>query len=700
MGGMFIFVRRLLNCILRSVWLFGPEEKEGAQEALPFSFPPGTPSKNPLAEKFLPVKVDVLKRISRLQLHFLLSAMVAVAAGGTPAWSQALKAAPVARVGINGKYVAFSETSGESDFRHLFNLNTMQLDDERLPYLNFRGIKKAQKENSLTYSATGNQALLDLRRLGQSIHQVDWSHFKGKQHLVFGFLSEGFWISGGRDGALCVYDLDAARVATLVGHSADVTSLACDKDLLVSADASGLMMLWDLKEIRQGKRTISPILYMVCGRDGSWLISSSEGIYSASAGGEGLTRAFIPSILSGDVAALAREDSGLLAEKLTSRTRYYRDLSLVLGDAKGAMSPPEVSLVNAVEKSQTRDLEILARVCDRGGGVASATLYLRGAPVDIEEAGRGISLKPATEDACSVYSRVVSLQNGSNDIVLVARNKFGVESAPARTSVSYTDKLEKRDLYILTLAVSDYKGDSHDLRYPVKDAMAIRNALAEDGYGYFGHVHSYALYDGDVTAKGVRALFHKLSDKVRDNDALVVFLAGHGIFSEQNSQYYFLPYDFDDRSLEEATKTGLSSSDFQRAMSEIKSAQTLVLIDTCQSGGFEGTADISGDITAGQLSFAHRLGRASLMASSKEQVAFEGYKGHGAFSFVVLEGLGGEADLTHDGKISVDELSTFVGMKLPLLTERVWGFRQEATQNMTGYNFVLGRTSSPNCVAN
>ncbi len=229
------------------------------------------------------------------------------------------------------------------------------------------------------------------------------------------------------------------------------------------------------------------------------------------------------------------------------------------------------------------------------------------------------------------------------------------------------------------------------MKYPVKDAKAIINAFEKLGYGEFESVDIYSLYDDNAKKHNLDEFFSKLSKAVAPDDVFILFLAGHGIYLDDTSEYYFLPYEVKADTTKNLIKTSLSTSELMKYLEKIASSQTLLLIDTCQSGGFDGFIKNSGHVTAMQLDLIHKLGRASLMASSKEQVAFEGYKNHGVFTSIVLDALQGGADYTRSDSITVDELSVYVSKHLPELTERKWGYRQEAIRNTTGHDFILGR---------
>jgi len=65
-------------------------------------------------------------------------------------------------------------------------------------------------------------------------------------------------------------------------------------------------------------------------------------------------------------------------------------------------------------------------------------------------------------------------------------------------------------------------------------------------------------------------------------------------------------------------------------------------------------------------------GFAVFSASSDIQLALEGYKGHGLFTYVLMECLSGKADLKKDGFITVLGLVDYVEEEVTRLSEEVF----------------------------
>ena len=93
-------------------------------------------------------------------------------------------------------------------------------------------------------------------------------------------------------------------------------------------------------------------------------------------------------------------------------------------------------------------------------------------------------------------------------------------------------------------------------------------------------------------------------------------------------------------------------------------------------------------------SFLTRLskarGRVVLTASRASEVSEEREElGHGVFTYYLLEGLRGKADLDGDGVITVDEVYAYVSRKVPEATGQN---QHPVKKGETEGQLVLGRT--------
>jgi uncharacterized caspase-like protein len=177
----------------------------------------------------------------------------------------------------------------------------------------------------------------------------------------------------------------------------------------------------------------------------------------------------------------------------------------------------------------------------------------------------------------------------------------------------------------------------------------------------------------------------EMAAKARPEDTFVLFMAGHGTVVDE--QYYFLPWELDN--VDEATvrRQGLSQQQL-RAWLSLLPAKSLLLVDTCRAGNAaQLAAGAAGE--EGAVTTLSRLSQRSvIVASSSNNVALEGYKGHGVFSWVVLDALD-RADYDDNGSVDVSDIATHARKWVPAITEEVFKFRQKPTQNTPGEPFAL-----------
>lgn len=104
---------------------------------------------------------------------------------------------------------------------------------------------------------------------------------------------------------------------------------------------------------------------------------------------------------------------------------------------------------------------------------------------------------------------------------------------------------------------------------------------------------------------------------------------------------------------------------------------------------------IAANIAATKLRRA--TGRATIVASTSEQVALEGIYGHGAFTYVLLQALN-HADRAYgnsDGIISSFELAHYVDGEVPTITQKSFGYAQLPQVSIVGSDFPIGMVGMP-----
>ncbi len=234
---------------------------------------------------------------------------------------------------------------------------------------------------------------------------------------------------------------------------------------------------------------------------------------------------------------------------------------------------------------------------------------------------------------------------------------------PVETSaVSDAPRKLYRESWAVIIGVNDYQ-TWPKLRYAVNDANGIEEALV-NRFG-FQRDHIRKLLNGDATRQRImQVLGDELSDsrKVQREDRVFFFFAGHGATRtlEDGRQIGFIvPVDADQSNY---YSTAISMTALREAADLIPAKHVYFVMDSCYSGlamtrgvnGFEKDRSYLEEVT-------RRTARQILTAGGAEQqVADDGPGGHSVFTWALLQGLEGQADLDGNGVITASELGAYV----------------------------------------
>lgn len=231
-----------------------------------------------------------------------------------------------------------------------------------------------------------------------------------------------------------------------------------------------------------------------------------------------------------------------------------------------------------------------------------------------------------------------------------------------------------RDSWAVVVGIDAYKNWPR-LNYAVSDAKAVREILARK-YG-FAADHVVELYDQQATRENiVAALGDSLADgrKVARDDRVFVFYAGHGATRQLpsgKSQGYLIPVDADAKNFQ---SQAISMTSFQDISDAIPAKHVFFVMDACYSGlalTRGGAAAPTGDRSQFLQEITRRPAREVMTAGgADEQVADNGPNGHSIFTWTLLQGLEGKADLDGDGAITATELAAYASPAVSSLSRQ------------------------------
>jgi peptidoglycan/xylan/chitin deacetylase (PgdA/CDA1 family)/tetratricopeptide (TPR) repeat protein len=219
-----------------------------------------------------------------------------------------------------------------------------------------------------------------------------------------------------------------------------------------------------------------------------------------------------------------------------------------------------------------------------------------------------------------------------------------------------------RDSWAVIIGINDYE-HWPKLRYAVNDANGIEEVLT--GKFGFKKENIRKLLNGDATRQRImQVLGDELTDsnKVQREDRVFFFFAGHGTtrtFEDGRQVGFIVPVDADQNNY---VSTAISMAQIREASDLIPAKHVYFVMDSCYSGLAlsRGSGAYAKDRSYLE-EITRRTARQILTAGgADQQVADDGPNGHSVFTWAVLQGLQGEADLDGNGVITASELGAYV----------------------------------------
>ena len=488
--------------------------------------------------------------------------------------------------------------------------------------------------------------------------------------------------SGSHDDTIKLWDVKTGEcIKTLTGHTGWVESVCYSPDgaYLVSGSDDHTIKFWDAST-----GTLLATTFCLDGEE--WLTYTPEGFF---AGSEWATKNLVHIVDGMKTIGIDQLYDSLYRPDLVSAKLSGEDISTYaqrvnIASLMQTGSAPITSFLNLDEEITNRDVTIEFAIQNTGGGIGEVNLLLNGKNIRLAEK------VPSKSGETVHFSHIITLQNGKNTVELYAKNEAGkVESLHISKTLNWHGNVKKPNLYIFTVAINKYRDRRLQLKYAVPDAEFILKGFSSQKKSLYQNIFTCNLFDDNVTKDGLKSSFEKLGNEIQADDVFVFYIAGHGITYDEDGDYYYLPSNFRFINSEAIQQQGISKNDLTRYLSLIKASKTLMLMDTCNAGSFLGnnTRGLSEQTAIDRLT--RSTGHATIVASSDDQVAMEGYEGHGIFTYILVEGLSGKADTDGDGFITLQELSTYTEEEVPRRSYEKWGYEQTPMRNLRRQDFPI-----------
>ena len=210
----------------------------------------------------------------------------------------------------------------------------------------------------------------------------------------------------------------------------------------------------------------------------------------------------------------------------------------------------------------------------------------------------------------------------------------------------------------LVVATSTYNDPGlRRLRAPARDADDLAQVLADPGIGGFAVTTVI-----DQPAQQIRLAIEDFLAERGTGDLLLVYLSCHGLLDARRRLYFAAADTRKDR----LGATGVEAAWVLDQLEHCRARRQVLILDSCFSGAFAHGAKGEADLGLRDRFLGQGRGRVVLTASAATEYSFEGEPTGEAevgsvFTAALVQGLRtGDADIDHDGDVSVDDAYAYV----------------------------------------
>ena len=259
-----------------------------------------------------------------------------------------------------------------------------------------------------------------------------------------------------------------------------------------------------------------------------------------------------------------------------------------------------------------------------------------------------------------------------------------VKSTPSAVSAPFNDgtkEKKKGKKYAVVIGIDNYsnqnkipelKKEENQLKHAVDDALAIASRLENMGF----EVAKPLLLNERATEKNIFDQFRNLNMKY--DDQLVIFYAGHGsIIKDEQKGYIHGVKDEQQGCIVSSDGVTIPFERFCKITYNLPPKHILYIFDSCHSGFLDPAVQLRWPVNGKKLRQSPRISGLpqlqeeqeskpavyTLTAASSEELAREKnseWSGHSFFTFHLLKGLDGAADVDDDCKITMNELGVYL----------------------------------------
>ena len=192
--------------------------------------------------------------------------------------------------------------------------------------------------------------------------------------------------------------------------------------------------------------------------------------------------------------------------------------------------------------------------------------------------------------------------------------------------------------HALVIGINDYQ-KWPQLRTATKDAVVLSQVLV-DRYG-FAKSNVILRTDKSATRRQIIKDLRFLATRMKDNDNLLVYYAGHGQIDDLTGDGYWVPVEGEAKDPSTWVANSMVKSMF--SSERVKAKNVIIIADSCYSGamlrGGPSLLDIDSDYRDKLAKAASKRSRQVISSGGVEPVADGGADGHSLFAYYFLKAL-------------------------------------------------------------
>lgn len=517
-----------------------------------------------------------------------------------------------------------------------------------------------------------------------------------------------------------LWDLGARKLTgVLRGHASSVTGIEFqpEKNVLMSESADGTFIFWNVAA-RQELASLIPL------DDTDWVVVAPDGRFDASPNAMKLMHyVYGLEVITLEQLKDAYYEPGLLAKLIGSSKEPLRSFR-PLRDLK--LYPEVVS-----QEIRPDGTTLSVKLRNRGGGIGPVRIAVNGKTVTEDARDNKLRANPFAETTTLKFDLTGSVfVAGQENRVTVTTSNYDPKTNAGYinsrgATIVYTPKGEKNPepprLYAIVGGISDYAGDTLDLRFAAKDAEDFATALRAGAKSLFGAdkvditVLSTTGREGTAwpSKRNFVDAFAGVAKKAKPEDVLVIYLAGHGVSAGIGTDsYYYLTQEAQSASNESLSNpdvrdatavssteltTWLTKMEWVKGEKGLKPLKQVLILDTCAAGSIAGQVslmtrrDLPGDQIRAIERLKDRTGFHILMGSAADAVSYEATQyGQGLLTYALLQAMRG-ARLREGEFADVSELFQYAADEVPRLARDIGGIQKPIVAAPLGTSFDIGR---------